>query len=141
MPDYNSGAEPKPKPREFDFERFDAVQRALLPRAEKFTLAEREHSHLVIMGVLAGLPRTMQMKLRIFLIAIDALSLLMGLSSFGGLPPSKQNTILRLLFDCPLGVIRKGFWGLNALAKMGVYGQADIAAELGYTRGTPRFND
>jgi hypothetical protein len=46
--------------------------------------------------------------------------------------PGRQDTVLRWFEDCPVGLLRKGFWGLKAMVFMGYYGQPETHAEIGY---------
>ena len=43
-----------------------------------------------------------------------------------------QDALLSSLFGARVPLLRKGFWGLNALARLGVYGQTSLHAEIGY---------
>jgi hypothetical protein len=53
------------------------------------------------------------------------------------LSPGHQDAVLRWFEDCPVGLLRKGFWGLKAMVFMGYYGQPETNAGIGYT---PSFN-
>ena len=64
---------------------------------------------------------------------------------FGGplekLSAARQDAALRWFEDCPVGLLRKGFWGLKAMVFMGYYGQSETNELVGYapsfdTRGT-----
>ena len=44
----------------------------------------------------------------------------------------KQDAVLRWFEDCPVGPLRKGFWGLKAMVFMGYYGQPETNALVGY---------
>ncbi|HSO24904.1 MAG TPA: gluconate 2-dehydrogenase subunit 3 family protein [Chondromyces sp.] len=48
------------------------------------------------------------------------------------LPPGRQDAVLRWFEDCPVSLLRKGFWGLKAMVFMGYYGQPKTHAEIGY---------
>jgi hypothetical protein len=45
---------------------------------------------------------------------------------------SAQDAVLRWFEDCPLGLLRKGFWGLKAMIYMGYYGQPETNELVGY---------
>jgi hypothetical protein len=55
---------------------------------------------------------------------------------FGGaldrLPPERQDAALRWFEDCPVRLLRKGFWGLKAMVFMGYYGQPETNVLVGY---------
>lgn len=48
------------------------------------------------------------------------------------LPPGRQDAVLRWFEDCPVSLLRKGFWGLKAMVFMGYYGQPETHAGIGY---------
>jgi hypothetical protein len=60
---------------------------------------------------------------------------------FGGpferLAAGRQDAALRWFEDCPVGLLRKGFWGLKVLVFMGFYGQAESWKTVGYA---PEFD-
>src|SRR5262249_38425099 len=112
--------------------RFESLQRALVPRSARFTPSERAASRELVDQFLARQPEKTRRKLALFLVVIDVLSLLRGLRPFRRLPAPRQARLLAWLFDSPVGLLRKGFWGLNTLARLGVYGQTAIYPEIAY---------
>jgi hypothetical protein len=112
--------------------RFEALQRRLVPRSASFSDGERSASRDLVDDFLGRQPTATRRKLALFLFVIDLLSLFSGLRPFRRLSPSRQDRLLRWLFDCPVGLLRKGFWGLNTVARLGVYGQATLHAEIHY---------
>jgi hypothetical protein len=44
----------------------------------------------------------------------------------------RQDAVLRWFEDCPVGLLRKGFWGLKAMVFMGYYGQPETNELIGY---------
>jgi hypothetical protein len=44
----------------------------------------------------------------------------------------RQDAVLRWFEDCPVGLFRKGFWGLKAMVFMGYYGQPETNELVGY---------
>ncbi len=52
--------------------------------------------------------------------------------SFEGLRKDRKDAVLRFFEDCPVSLLRKGFWGLKAMVFMGYYGQPETNQELGY---------
>ena len=57
--------------------------------------------------------------------------------TFDGLNGDGRNAVLRWLQNCPVSMIRKGFWGLKVLVFMGYYGQDETWSEIGYA---PEFD-
>jgi hypothetical protein len=53
-------------------------------------------------------------------------------SRFDGLPAARQDAVLRWFEDCPVGLLRKGFWGLKAMVFMGYYAQPETNELIGY---------
>jgi hypothetical protein len=51
---------------------------------------------------------------------------------FERLDARRKEAILRWFQDCPIALLRKGFWGLKALVFMGYYGQPEVRDEIGY---------
>ena len=44
----------------------------------------------------------------------------------------RQDAVLRWFEDCPVSLLRKGFWGLKAMVFMGYYGQPETNELVGY---------
>ncbi len=112
--------------------RFEALQRDLVPRAATFDDAAREASRRLVEDLVGAMPAANQRKLGLFLVIIDVLAFLFGLRPYRALPEARRRRLLAWLFDAPVGLLRKGFWGLNSLARLGVYGNPAIWPEIGY---------
>jgi len=52
------------------------------------------------------------------------------------LAPARQIAVLRYVQDCPVQLLRCGFWGLRTLVLLGYYGRPDAAAAIGYAPTT-----
>ena len=48
------------------------------------------------------------------------------------LDSDRQDAVLRWFQDCPVGLLRTGFWGLKAMIFMGYYGQPETNRVIGY---------
>ena len=112
--------------------RFEALQRRLVPRADRFSDEERAASRQLVESFLQRQPGKTRRKLGLFLVVIDLVSILTALRPFRALPADRQRRLLTSLFDSPVGLLRKGFWGLNTLARLGVYGQTTLYPEIAY---------
>lgn len=112
--------------------RFEALQRRLAPRSAAFSDVQWQSSRTLINNLLSKQAMGNRKKLALFLVIIDVLAFFTGLRPFRNLPAAKQDRLLRRLFDSPVGLLRKGFWGLNTLAKLGVYGEPSLYEEIGY---------
>ena len=51
---------------------------------------------------------------------------------FDRLDSDRRNAVLRWFEDCPISILRKGFWGLKVLVFMGYYGQPENRQIVGY---------
>lgn len=51
---------------------------------------------------------------------------------FDALSADRQDAVLRWFEDCPVSLLRKGFWGLKAMVFMGYYGQPETHELIGY---------
>jgi hypothetical protein len=56
---------------------------------------------------------------------------------FEKLGGDRQDAVLHWFEDCPVGLLRKGFWGLKAMVFMGYYGQPETSELVGYA---PEFD-
>ena len=113
---------------------FEALQHCLVPRSRNFSHTQKQESIRLINDFLDKTPLSVQRKLALFFIVIDIFSLLFGGKTFKNSSPQKQIAIMNLFFDSPLGLFRKGFWGLNTLIKLGVFGQPSLYADIGYAK-------
>jgi hypothetical protein len=49
------------------------------------------------------------------------------------LAPPQQLAVLRYVQDCPVQLVRCGFWGLRTLILLGYYGRPEAAGTIGYS--------
>lgn len=115
-------------------EQFEILQHCLAPRSQGFTDTQRQTSLELINDFFRKKPSGIRVKLNLFLHLIQITALLTRGKKFKNLLPTQQVHVLTLFFDSPLSLLRKGFWGLNALAKMGVYGQPSVYENIGYKK-------
>lgn len=100
---------------------FGAIQGCLAPRSKQFTSEQKRESLKIVNDFLQNQSRGVHFKLTVFFLFIRFLSFFCGLEA-----------IMTFLFDSPMPILRKGFWGLNTLVKLGVYGQASVYDDIGY---------
>lgn len=55
--------------------------------------------------------------------------------AFDRLDADRRAAVLRWFQDCPVALLRKGFWGLKVLVFMGFYGQEKNWSAIGYAPG------
>ena len=113
-------------------QRFEAIQNCLVPRSKAFSPEEKIRSQGLINTVLMNQDEASRKKLALFITVIDVVSLLFYLRLFKRLKPDQQTKLMNKFFDSPIPIFRKGFWGLNTLARVGVYGQKELHDEIGY---------
>lgn len=112
--------------------RFEAIQNCLVPRSKTFSSQEKIRSQDLINTVLNDQDEASRIKLALFISLIDAISFIFHAKVFSRLNENNQTNILNKFFDSPISTFRKGFWGLNTLARLGVYGQKELHDEIGY---------
>lgn len=54
---------------------------------------------------------------------------------FDHLDEGRRAAVLRWFQECPVGLLRKGFWALKTLVFMGYYGQPECWPSIGYAPG------
>lgn len=111
---------------------FIAVQKCLVPRSVALTAEQQSKSLEILRNFLASRPAPVRAKVGMFLQLIDALSMVYGGKRFFRLDQEKQKRLMQSLFDSKLPILRKGFWAINTLARMTVYGQSSIYRDLDY---------
>ncbi len=112
--------------------RFEALQHCLVPRSKTFSAQEAQRSRDTVNQLLAQQSASAQGKLALFLVLFDLVACLRYARSFKRLSDQQKSRVLNFFFDSPIGLLRKGFWGLNTLARLGVYSQTELHQELGY---------
>lgn len=112
--------------------RFEALQNCLLPRSKQFNQLEKQRSTNSVNLLMSDQSEAARRKLSIFMGLIDLVCYLLHFKSFCQLSFEQQNQILNKFFNSPIGIIRKGFWGLNTIARLATYGQKELHDEIGY---------
>jgi hypothetical protein len=111
---------------------FRAVSVTVVPEAVR--LDERAWSEMEggVEQALAFQPPARRRQLRLFIRAVDWLPVLCWGRRFRSLDPARRTRVLAALQDAPLGLLRRGFWGLRTLVLLGHYTRPEAAAEIGY---------
>lgn len=100
---------------------FPSVQSCLVPRFAQFSPDQKEESARLINRLLQKKSPVIRLKISVFLWVIKLVSLLIG-----------QDRAFKFFFDSPIALFRKGFWGINTLAKYGVYSQPSLYPVIRY---------
>ena len=114
--------------------RFLAIQACAVPRSRAFSDAQREEGLRLVNHLLEDQPAGVHRKLIALLALIELLAWLTGGCGFPELDGARQTRVLGLLFDAPVPLLRKGFWGLNTLVKLSVFGQPSVYPDIRYQR-------
>src|SRR3989338_6666231 len=112
--------------------RFEIIQSVLVPRFASFSNEQILESRCLINSILAGKSFFIHLKIKFFLVFIDFVSWIVSGNFFSNLYHSKPILIFYLFFNSSIALLRIGFWGVNTLAKLGVYGQVSFYPEIGY---------
>lgn len=112
--------------------KFRAIQNCLVPLSKDFTQEQQKISNDTINLLLSTKPAAIRFKISLFLTFIDLLSLILKMRPFSSLKDESKIEILTKFFDSPVPLMRKGFWGINTLAKIGVYTQPSTYSIIGY---------
>ena len=91
----------------------------------------------IIDEALQDRPASVRRQFAIFLGVLRWASLARYGSPFDKLRAERQDAVLRWFEDCPVSLLRKGFWGLKAMVFMGYYGQPETNELVGYA---PEFD-
>jgi hypothetical protein len=86
----------------------------------------------IIDEALQDRPASVRRQFSIFLGVLRWLPLVRYGNPLERLRGDRQDAVLRWIEDCPVGLLRKGFWGLKAMVFMGYYGQPETNELLGY---------
>ena len=111
---------------------FEAIQQCLVPMSQEFSMIQKEESCRLVNDLLKTQPEKNRIRLALFLYLIDIVAIITGLRPFRLLSSCDQKKVLNFFFNCPVPLLRKGFWGLNTLAKLGVYGQTSVYPRICY---------
>ncbi len=105
----------------------------IVPEVASLDAGGRAAFRAIVGDALAERPAGMQRQFRVFLGLVANAPVLRFGAPFAALAPTTQDRVLRWLQDCPVELLRKGFWGMKALALMGYYARPEVGASLGYT--------
>ena len=91
----------------------------------------------IIDGALQDRPASVRRQFAVFLGLLRWAPLARYGSPLDKLRTARQDAVLRWFEDCPVSLLRKGFWGLKAMVFMGYYGQPETNELVGYA---PEFD-
>jgi len=108
----------------------------MVPWSVTLTPDRREALLRLIGDALATRPPAMQRQFGLFLGVLRWAPVVRYLRLFDRLDGERQDAVLRWFQDCPLALIRSGFWGVRTLIFLGCYGHPDAGAAIAYTPST-----
>ncbi len=109
----------------------------IVPGLAELSATDRGRFSAIVDRALQDRPPAVRRQVGVFLGVIRWAPLIRFGAPFERLDGDRQDRVLRFLEDCPVGLLRKGFWGLKAIVFMGYYGRPGAWEEIGYA---PRFD-
>ncbi len=116
----------------FNESEFLAIQQVIIPRSKVFSVQQKAESVRLVKVLLQSKDKATQGKFSLLLKLIQIISFIFGFQKFEELNETKKIKVLNFFYHSPIPLLRKGFWGLNTLCKMGAYGQKSIYQEIHY---------
>jgi hypothetical protein len=111
---------------------FRAFVCTVVPEADQLDEKGWQELEILVESTLRDRRPAIIRQLRLFLRAIQWLSVARYGRSFPALGAEKRARILARLEDHRIELIRCGFWGLRTLAFLGFYGRAEAVQAIGY---------
>ena len=104
----------------------------LVPESAQLSGAGHAEMLALIDEALADRPATMQRQFSLFLQVLRWAPVARYGRRLDRLAPQQQEAVLRWFQDCPVQIIRSGFWGVRTLVMMGYYARPEVGASIGY---------
>ncbi|MBI4566892.1 MAG: hypothetical protein HY719_00685 [Planctomycetes bacterium] len=111
---------------------FLAVAGRIVPGVGSLDAAGRQAFLALVREFMESKPPALRRQIDLFLSLIRWLPLARHLRPFEALSPERQDAVLLGFQESRLLLLRRGFWGLKALAFMGYYGRPVAAAAVGW---------
>lgn len=108
----------------------------IVPGAGALTAAQLDAMLDLIDVALADRTPDVRRQFDVFLAVLRWLPIVRFGRRLDALAPAQQVAVLRYVQDCPVQLIRCGFWGVRTLILLGYYGRSDAAAAIGYAPTT-----
>jgi len=105
----------------------------IVPESAGLSSEEKEEFLRILQDALGSRPPALQRQFGLFLGVLRWAPFFCFLAPFDRLSPERQDAVLRWFQDGPIGLFRKGFWGLKAMVYMGYYAREGVGETLGYT--------
>ena len=108
------------------------VAARIVPETTELDAAGLSRFFGIIDEALQDRPVSVRRQFGIFLGVLRWVPLARYGSPLDKLQAERQDAVLRWFEDCPVSLLRKGFWGLKAMVFMGYYGQPETNQAVGY---------
>jgi hypothetical protein len=115
-------------------QQFQALQHCLVPRSQHFTESQHQESLRLVNDFMSHHPPAIHKKLALFFKVINVIAILRFGKSFAKLSLPQRTRIMNFFFNSPIGLLRKGFWGLNTITKLSVFAQTSLYPDIGYEK-------
>lgn len=109
-----------------------AVAERIVPEVATQDASARERFLGIVTSALADRPPSLARQLALFLRVIRWAPVFRFGARFDRLDGPRRDAVLRWFERSPLGLLRKGFWGLRTIVLMGHYAQEEVAGRMGW---------
>lgn len=116
---------------------FLVVAETITPEVMSLDPEDRARMEAIVDTALMDRDETTRSQFGTFLSVIKMVPVLRYGRTFDRLGMDQRETVLRWFQDCPISLLRKGFWGLKVVVFMGYYGQEKNWNSIGYA---PEFD-
>lgn len=110
----------------------ESVAGDIVPAMATADATVRTEFRSIIERALAARPASVRRQFGTFLQVLRLAPLVRFGAPYTGLDAERRRRVLAWFQDCPVSLLRKGFWGLKALAFMGYYAQPDTGPRIHY---------
>jgi len=111
---------------------FMVVAETITPEVASLDADGRARMTAIVDTALQDRDATTRKQIGTFLTVIRLAPVLRFGRAFDRLDGDRRNAVLRWLENCPISLLRSGFWGLKVLVFMGYYGQPENRQIVGY---------
>ncbi len=108
------------------------VAESITPEVASLDSGGRARMAAIVDMALMDRDATTRIQFGTFLTVIRLAPVLRFGRAFERLDRDRRDAVLRWFQDCPVSLLRQGFWGLKVLVFMGYYGREETWSEIGY---------
>jgi hypothetical protein len=108
------------------------VAERVVPEVAELDRTALGHFFAIVDRALMGRPPEVRKQFATFLGVLRWAPMFRYGAPFEKLQAERQDAVLGWFEDCPVSLLRQGFWGLKSLVFMGYYGRTEVWEEIGY---------